>query len=236
MTSPVTCEIAEGIATVTMDDGKVNALSPRMLEDLGAALDRAEAEGAAVVLSGREGVFSGGFDLRVFRDSPDEIVPMLEAGALLAERLLAFPRPVIAACTGNAIAMGAFLLLSTDLRIGVDADARIQINELQIGLTLPRFAVETLRQRLAPAHLQRAPLTAAPYSPREAQAAGFLDEIAAPQELAGTVRQRAAEMAGFDQDAFATSKRRLREPALAAVRAGIEQDARDWQGRFGGEA
>ena len=147
----VSYRLGDGIATVTMDDGKANVMSLRMLQALNGALDRAEADLATVVLTGRPGMFSGGFDLAVFKTDPQALFAMLEAGARLTERALVFPRPIVAACSGHAIAMGAFLLLSTDVRIGIDADARIQVNEVQIGLSLPRFAIEVCRQRLTPA-------------------------------------------------------------------------------------
>jgi enoyl-CoA hydratase len=121
-----------------MDDGNANVMSVQMLQALNAALDRAQTDKAVVVLTGRQGMFSGGFDLAVFKGDPDEQLRMLQAGALLTEGLLSFALPVLAACTGHAIAIGAFLALSTDVRIGVDQGARIQVNEVQIGLTLPR--------------------------------------------------------------------------------------------------
>src|SRR5438128_1579098 len=86
------------VATVAMDDGKVNALSNEMLGQLSTALDRAEEDGAVVVLSGRPGVFSAGFDLGVLQGGGPEALSMLRAGFELAARLLAFPRPVVIAC------------------------------------------------------------------------------------------------------------------------------------------
>ena len=226
-------ELADGVATITLDDGKANVMSVAMLQAVSAALDRAEAERAAVLLSGRPGMFSGGFDLAVFKRAPAEQLQMLELGARLTGRLLAFPRPVVAACTGHAIAMGAFLLLCCDLRIGVDDGARIQVNEVQIGLTLPGFAVEVCRQRLAPARLDVAALTAQPHTPQEALTAGFLDEIVAAPALAAAARERAVRLAGLPAAAYAATKLRLRRSALAALRAAIDDDVAEWTARFG---
>ena len=164
MSELVRYAVVDGVATLAMDDGKANVMSEAMLQALDAGFDRAQADGATVLLTGRPGMFSGGFDLAVFKTDPAALFRMLEAGARLTEKVLSFPYPVVAACSGHAIAMGAFLLLSTDLRIGVDQGARIQINEVKIGLTLPRFAIEVCRQRLSPAHFSRAVLTAEPYS------------------------------------------------------------------------
>ncbi len=101
-----------------MDDGKVNALSMAMFGEVNAALDRAGQAGATVVLAGREGIFSARFDLTVLRAGGPQAAALVQAGFELSARLLAFPAPVVVACTGHAVAMGAFLLLSGDFRIG----------------------------------------------------------------------------------------------------------------------
>src|ERR1700733_3082153 len=171
------------IATVTIDDGKVNALSFAVLAELNAALDQAERDCAVVILAGRDGAFSAGFDLPVLRGGGPDALAMLGAGFELAARLLAFPRPVVIACTGHAVAMGVFLLLSGDYRVGVSGPYKITANEVAIGLTLPRAAVEICRQRLAPAQFSRAVVLADVFSPDEAVSAGFLDRIVDPPEL-----------------------------------------------------
>jgi enoyl-CoA hydratase len=232
MDSIVGYELRDGVATIAMDDGKANAMSVGMLQALNSALARAEADRAAVVLSGRPGMFSGGFDLAVFKRDQDELFRMLEAGALLTERLLAFPLPVVAACTGHAIAMGAFMLLCADVRIGVDQGAQIQVNEVQIGLTLPHFAVELCRQRLTPAHLNIAAITAQPYSPAQAVSAGFLDEIVAVPALAAAAHDRAAQLGQLPTEAYTATKLRVRLPTIDALRHAVRADIADWTARF----
>ena len=155
MTQPTTYELDSGVATIRLDDGKVNALSIAMLEALHADLDRAEKDGAVVVLTGREGYFSAGFDLNVFQNEPERIVEMLTLGATLCERVLAFPRPVLTAVSGHAIAAGSFLPLCADLRIGLDGPFKLGLNEVKIGLTVPLFVVELARHRLRPADFDR---------------------------------------------------------------------------------
>jgi enoyl-CoA hydratase len=232
MNTLITYELSDGIATLTMDDGKANVMSLAMLQALNAALDRAQADQAAVLLTGRAGMFSGGFDLAVFKRTPEEQFRMLEAGALMTQRLLSFPLPLVMACSGHAIAMGAFLLLCADARIGVDQGARIQINEVQIGLTLPRFAIEVSRQRLAPAHFNLAAGTAEPYAPQQAVVAGFLDEIVPADTLAVVARERAGRLLKLHAEAFAATKLRLRHGALEALREAIREDLVDWAARF----
>ena len=233
MDSPIRYELADAVATITMDDGKANALSVGMLQALNAALDRAQQDQAVVLLTGRSGMFSGGFDLGAFKRSPDELRRMLESGALVTQRLLSFPRPVLVACSGHAIAMGAFVLLSADVRIGIDDGARIQVNEVQIGLTLPRFAIEVCRQRLAPAHLHHAAVMAAPHTPRQAVVAGFLDDIVPAESLASAARERAIALTKLHAESFTATKLRLREPTLAGLRDAIRDDVAEWSARFG---
>ena len=216
-----------------MDDGRMNVLSVAMLEGLNAALDRAQVDGTAVLLAGRQGVFSAGFDLAVFKRGKAEQVRMLTLGARTAERLLAFPAPVVVACGGHAIAMGTFLVLSGDLRLGVsDGPCKIAVNEVAIGLTVPRFAVEVCRQRLAPAHFSRALLTAAPYDARKAAEAGFLDELIPAADLLPTARETALALSKLPREHYVATKLRAREPTLSALRRASEADIEDWSHRI----
>jgi enoyl-CoA hydratase len=220
----VTCRIEDSVATITMDDGKVNVVSLGMVAELNAALDRAEAARAVVVLTGRDGVFSGGFDLAVLRGGGAEAVDMVRAGFDLAERLLSFPTPVAVACSGHAVAMGVFLLLSGDYRLGVSGPYKLTANEVAIGLTMPRAATEILRQRLAPAYFNRAVTIAEPFSPENAVAAGFLDRVVERADLADAARATALQLAALDKRAHAESKLRARAHTLAALRVAIDAD------------
>ena len=215
----------DGIAEIRIDDGKVNALSLDLFAELGGAFDRAEAERAVVVLSGREGVFSAGFDLRVLRAGGATANATVRTGFELAERILAFPSPVVIACTGHAIAMGVFLVLAGDYRIGAQGAFQIGANEVAIGIPMPRFGVEICRQRLAPAHFQRAVALAEIYAPDDAVAAGFLDRAVPAERIEEVARGTAAQLGRLDRDVHAASKLRAREHPLAAIRAAIEADA-----------
>ncbi len=224
MADLVSYSLDAGVATVAMDDGKVNALSPAMLAELGAAFDRAEADGAAVVLAGRPGVFSAGFDLAVLRALDAQTSTMLRAGFELAARLLGFPRPVVIACTGHAVAMGSFLLCAADYRIGAGGEFRITANEVAIGLPMPYAAVEICRQRLSPQHLARALALAETFSPAGAVEAGFLDRVVEADAVLREAQQLARASSALDAQAHAATKLRVRAAALEAIRAGIEAD------------
>ncbi len=224
MADRVTYQLRDSIAEIRMDDGKVNALSIDLFAELGAAFDRAKSDRAVVVLCGRPGVFSAGFDLRVLRAGGAESNALVRTGFELAERILAFPSPVVIACTGHAIAMGVFLVLAGDYRIGALGAHRIGANEVAIGITMPRFGVEICRQRLAPAHFHRAVALAEMYAPEDAVAAGFLDRVVPAVDVEHSAHEVAAQLARLDRDVHAASKLRARDHALRAIRSAIEAD------------
>lgn len=235
MADPVTCTIEQGIATITLDDGKANALSPGLIAAVHVALDRAQAESATVVLGGRPGRFSGGFDLTILTGGGEGAVKLLRAGFELSHRLLSYPRGVVVACTGHAIAMGAFLLLSGDHRIGISGGGhRIHANEVALGMTMPHAAIEVCRLRLSPSALQQAVVLAAPYDHDRAVAAGFLDEVVAEADLRSTAHSVAQRLHGLPAGAFAATKLRLRASALAALKDAIDRDGADLRALMGG--
>ncbi len=216
-----------GIATIRMDDGKRNALSPQMFKELNAALDRAQADRAIVILTGREEVFSAGFDLKVMKAGGADALRMLHAGYSITARIMSYPYPVIAACNGHALAMGVFLMLSCDYVIGTRGDFKISANEVAIGLTMPRVAAAMLRHRLRPADFQCA-VTLSKYFPVEAaREAGFFDELADSASLMDRARAHAADFAKLDMRAHAASKRRIRGALIRYIRRSIPLDLAD---------
>jgi enoyl-CoA hydratase len=224
----VNYEQTESVATITLDDGKVNVLSPAMQQNLSAALDRAEqAAGAgevkAVVLAGNSRVLSAGFDLSVFNSGDAAAAAgMLSGGFELSIRLLTFPVPVVIAATGPAIAMGSFLLLSGDHRVG-SAKTKCQANEVAIGMVLPISAIEIMRMRLTRAAYQRAVALAATFVGADAVAGGWLDELVEPEQVLARAQQVAAEFAAtLHVKAHRASKLKARDDALKAIQAGID--------------
>lgn len=224
MSDLTTYRLDGSVATITMDDGKVNVISRRMLGELNTALDRALADDALVILSGRTGVFSAGFDLKELMAGGPVTREVLIGGFKLAERLLSFPKPVVIACTGHAMAMGVFLVLSGDYRIGADGPFKIVANEVAIGLTMPYSATEICRQRLTRTHFNRAVITAELYTPERAVPAGFLDEVVPPADVARVANETAARLGKLDLDAFKNTKLRARSDTLAALHRAIELD------------
>jgi enoyl-CoA hydratase len=226
MNTIVTYTHSGSVATIAMDDGKANAISLRMLGELNRALDQAETDKATVVLTGRPGMFSGGFDLSVLKAGGPDATNMVKGGFELAARLLAFPTPVVVACTGHAVAMGCFLVLSADYRIGVEGSFKIGANEVAIGLTMPYFAIELCRERLAPSHFNRALLTSEFFTPQDATLAGFLDNVVPAGVVQSTAHSKALELSQLNPAVYFATKLRVRERALTAIRDAIERDSK----------
>lgn len=201
-TSPVRTEVHGDVAVVVVDDGKVNALSFAVLDGLRTALADAR-DGAAVVLQGRPGVFCAGFDLAVMRgDDRDAVRRLLVEGGDLILDLLRHPAPVIAACTGHALAAGALLLLSCDVRIGQSGEFHIGLNEVAAGFPLPPMAITLASARLDPRRIAGATLLAGITGPEDAVEVGYLDRVgddaradalASATSLAATLDRAAAQ-------------------------------------------
>ena len=232
MTSAVTYALTDGVAVITMDDGKANAMSLALQQGIHAALDQAEKDAAPVVLTGRTGILSAGFDLKTLAAGGQSARDMLNGGIELAIRLLSFPNPVTIACPGHAIAMGVFVLLSADYRIGIKGNYRYTANEVAIGMTMPFSTIEILRQRVTPAALTRSVLLAEVFTPDNAVETGFLDQVVEESELMPTAIAFAQSTSALNAGAHAASKKRLRADVLAAIREGLAKDSVGWAKQF----
>jgi enoyl-CoA hydratase len=221
----VTYQLDGHVAVVTLDDGKANALGRDLLDALGHALDRAEADpdARAVLLVGRPGRFSAGFDLATMTAGVDEMRALVGAGARLIARLLMEPLPVVAACTGHALAAGALLLLACDYRIGGRGEFKIGLNETVIGMSLPVWAVELARYRMPPSALDQIILGQVT-GPDEACAAGFLDRVVDPDRLLGEAAALAARLSGLRTGVVAATKTRLRGEVARRMLEGLDED------------
>lgn len=224
MNPPIECAIVDGVACVVMNDGKVNALTFDMLDALTHAVGRAREAGAMLVIrSGSAKAFSAGFDMRVLGSGNlDAARRMLTAGARLLIDLLSHPYPVIAICAGHAYPMGAFLLLASDIRIGVDGEYRVGINEVAIGIPVPNFALALAKSRVPANQLARVTTLGQMLTPAEACEAGFLDQLVAPSDVELTVERWKKELKSINHAAHASTKRRLRAELIAEIERSIE--------------
>ncbi|CAN7568102.1 crotonase/enoyl-CoA hydratase family protein [Pseudomonas solani] len=224
MSELISYQFEDGVATLTLANGKVNAISPDVIAAFNAALDRAEQDRAIVILTGQPGILSGGYDLKVMTSGPQNAVNLVAAGSTLARRMLAHPFPIIVACSGHAVAKGAFLLLSADYRIGVEGPFSIGLNEVLIGMTMHHVGIELARDRLTKAAFQRSVVNGEMFDPKGAQEAGFLDKVVPAEELLATAQAVAQQMKKINSTAHKNTKLKVRKALLETLDAAIEQD------------
>jgi len=224
MSELIAYHLEDGIATLTLNNGKVNAISPDVIAAFNAALDQAVEDRAVVIITGQPGILSGGYDLKVMTAGPKEAVALVTAGSTLARRLLSHPFPVIVACPGHAVAKGAFLLLSADYRIGVDGPFSIGLNEVQIGMTMHHAGIELARDRLRRSAFHRSVINGEMFDPKSAVDAGFLDKVVTAEELQGAALAAARQLKKINMLAHKNTKLKVRKQLLETLDDAILQD------------
>jgi enoyl-CoA hydratase len=218
----VQTETRDGVRLLRLDHGKPNAISTDIARTLLAELAKAEQDANAVVLLGRPGMFSGGFDLGVMKQGAAAAREMVKTGGLLLAAILEHPKPIVVGCGGHAIAMGAFLVMAADYRLGARGDFKLGLNETAIGMTLPDFALELTRLKLSKRHFDRAVVQAEIYGPESAVDAGFLDRLVAPDELESEALAVAGRLAELKQPAFRNNKRLAHGSTIESLRAKLD--------------
>lgn len=221
-----------GVSEIYIDDGKANVMSVEMLKALNEAFDKAESDGGVVLLAGREGIFSGGFDLAVFKTQGHQLLEMLTRGAQTIERMMSFQKPIVVACTGHAVAMGLFLLLASDYRIGVNKEIKISANEVAIGMTVPHFAIEICRFKLTPAVFNRAVTSAEYFGLQDTLVGGFIDSAVEPEKVLSAAKEKALSLTKLDMGAHLATKQRTRKFVIENMRKAVEADIKDWTARL----
>ena len=224
MSDLIAYHLEDGIATLTLSNGKVNAISPEVIAAFNAALDRAEQDRAVVIITGQPGILSGGYDLKVMTAGPEQAVSLVTQGSTLARRLLAHPFPVVVACPGHAVAKGAFLLLSVDYRIGVDGPFSIGLNEVQIGMTMHHAGIELARDRLRKSAFHRSVINGEMFNPQSAVDAGFLDKVVQPEELHAAALEAARQLKKINMKAHKNTKLKVRKALLDTLDNAIQLD------------
>lgn len=212
-------------AIITINNGKANAISHEVIAGLNAALDTAKKEDKIVILTGQPGIFSGGYDLKVMTKSPESAKELVTKGSQLSLRMLSFPKPIIIACTGHAIAKGSFLLLSCDYRIGAVGNFKIGLNEVLIGMTMHHAGIEIAKARLSSVYLERSVNNAEIYNPEDAITAGFLDKIVPEAAVLPTAIKVAEMFTHLNSKAHAATKLKVRKPYLDALKKAIDLDS-----------
>jgi len=222
--SQVHYELRDHVAVLRLDDGKANALSYASMDALEAALDRAEKEARAVVLTGRHGRFCAGFDLQEMMAGPDRARALVTRGADLLLRCYMLPLPFVTAGSGHALAGGALLLLTGDYRLTASGAYRIGLNEVQIGLPVPVLAMELARDRLNPSHLTASTLFATVVDPDKALVAGWVDEVADDASVLEKAVVHARRFAELNSNAYAQTKLTMREKTVRYIRETLPLD------------
>jgi enoyl-CoA hydratase len=220
----VTYSLQDGVATLTLNNGKVNAVSPDVIADFNRALDQAVLDRAIVIVTGQPGILSGGYDLKVMMSGPQQAMDLVTAGSTLARRMLAHPFPIIVACPGHAVAKGAFLLLSADYRIGVEGPFNIGLNEVRIGMTMHHVGIALARDRLSTPVFQRSVINAEMFNPQGALAAGFLDRVVSADQLLPAANEVAEQLKTLNMSAHKNTKLKVRKELLDTLDSAIAVD------------
>ena len=204
----------DDISIITLDDGKANVFSPKMIQDVNQCLDKVPTESGAIIITGREGMFSAGFDLKIISAGDMQAtMDMSLSGFKLLSRLFSFPRPILAACSGHGIALGTFLLCCCDYRIGVKGDFMIGANEMRTNMVIPIPILELINHRVSSSHKYRAILGAEMYSIENGIGAGLIDEAVDAENLMETAMLKAKDLATMGHPSYTLTKELLiREP------------------------
>ena len=213
----------EDVSIITLDDGKANVFSPTMISEFSALLDQVPNNKGALLIHGRPGMFSAGFDLKVMMSGPEPAVQMVKSGFIMLQRVFSFPRPVVAACSGHAIALGAFLLCSSDYRIGARGEFKIGANELRNNMVVPTPILEIAKFKLTKSHKQRALLNAEMYSIEDAVEPGYLDEVAEPDKVFEIALAKAKDLATLAHPQYDETKKLDQFEVIKKISNGIDQ-------------
>ena len=222
---PVSYEVRDKVARITFDDGKANVYTPEVLTELSEMFTRAaEDQGVtAVLLAGRPGRFSAGFDLSIMTSSQEAMRALVAQGGRFVGQLLLHPTPVVAACTGHALAAGALVLLGADYRIGAEGSFQVGLNEVAIGMPLPVWAVELARYRMPPSKFDRIILGEVG-DPQAAAAAGFLDDVVDGDDLFDAATAMASKLSERRRGAVSGTKTRARTELVRRMLEGMDED------------
>ena len=228
MSDVLTIERRGPVTVLHLDDGKANALTFDLIAAIRAAVADAEADDTvgAVVIHGRDGRFSGGFDLGVmFGGDLQQIVGLVADGGDMVRHLWGSSVPVVAACTGSAVAGGALTLLGCDVRVGADVPCKIGLNEVAIKMVLPDWALTIALDRLSKRHVHRATANARLTGAHDALDVGFLDEVVPADRVLDRAVEIATELAEtLDPAAYRGTVEKVRGELLATIDAQVAAD------------
>ena len=218
----------DDISIITLDDGKANVFSPEMSNQLNACLDQVDTESGCLIITGREGMFSAGLDLKTIQSGDvDRIVEMSSRAFKLLARIFSFPRPVIAACSGHGIALGTFLICCCDYRIGIKGDFMLGANEMRTNMVIPTPILELIKFRVNDSHKYRAVLGAEMYNFNQAQEAGLIDDIVEIDNLMTAAKDKAKDLATMGHPSYTMTKELFIAEPMAKINEALKEHEKD---------
>ena len=218
----------DDISIITLDDGKANVFSPEMSNQLNACLDQVDTESGCLIITGREGMFSAGLDLKIIQSGDvDRIVEMSSSAFKLLARIFSFPRPVIAACSGHGIALGTFLICCCDYRIGIKGDFMLGANEMRTNMVIPTPILELIKFRVNDSHKYRAVLGAEMYNFNQAQEAGLIDDIVEIDNLMTAAKDKAKDLATMGHPSYTMTKDLFIAEPMAKISEALKEHEKD---------
>ncbi len=218
-------ELKDNIAVISFDNGKANAVNPDFMDAIDTFLDQAHSEADAVVITGRSGMFSAGYDLKILQADPTAGLAMINRGFAMLNRFYAFPKPVVAACEGHAIGLGAFLLLVADTRLGADSEYVVRLPETAIAMPFSELLLEIAKARIAPLEHMKRIVQSVPCTPSEAVSAGFLDALVPTEQLMAAALKVAQELAELPAKYYAQNKLDVRKESLKIMAESLSIDS-----------
>ena len=218
----------DDISIITLDDGNANVFSPEMSNQLNACLEQVDTESGCLIITGREGMFSAGLDLKVIQSGDvDRIVEMSSSAFKLLARIFSFPRPVIAACSGHGIALGTFLICCCDYRIGIKGDYMLGANEMRTNMVIPTPILELIKFRVNDSHKYRAVLGAEMYNFNQAQEAGLIDDVVEIDNLMTAARDKAKDLATMGHPSYTMTKELFIAEPMAKINEALKEHEKD---------
>ncbi len=227
MTEKIATLKKEGnVSIISLDDGKANVFSPEMSKQINECLDQVATDEGCMIITGREGMFSGGLDLKIIQSGDlDHIQEMSFSAFKLLARIFSFPRPVIAACSGHAVALGTFLLCCCDYRIGVKGEFMLGANEMRTNMVIPTPILELIKFRVSNAHKYRSVLGAEMYTLEDSISAGLIDEVVDQNSLMSAVEEKAKDLSTMGHPSYSMTKELfIAEPYSKIIEAMNELD------------
>ena len=226
MTDQLATLTSEGdVSVITLNDGKANVFSPEMSKTISSLLDEVPDDKGSLVITGRPGIFSAGFDLKIISSGDASAVSsMVKTGFTLLARVYNFPRPVIAACSGHGVALGAFLLCCADYRIGAKGQFIVQANETRNNMSIPTPILEISKTRISKTHWYRAILNAEAYPIEKAIEPGYLDEVVEAESLLTRAMEVANDLATLGHPHYKITKDLDQKDTLKRIHDAIDEN------------